>query len=72
MKRVFVFACIFYSLNNFIQAQWFWQNPLPTGNSLNDVSFSDPQHGFIVGDAGTILYTSDGGGIMDYSFSWNE
>lgn len=43
------------------QSGWFWQNPLPTGNSLNDVSFSDPHHGFVVGDAGTILYTSDGG-----------
>lgn len=40
---------------------WFWQNPLPQGNTLNDVSFSDANTGTAVGDAGTILRTTDGG-----------
>lgn len=43
------------------QSGWFWQNPLPTGNNYHDISFSDSQHGFVVGDVGTVLYTSDGG-----------
>jgi|GEM_PF-1647409 len=40
---------------------WEWQNPLPTGNRLNDVDFVDSEHGWIVGDFGTILRTVDGG-----------
>ena len=28
---------------------WFWQNPLPQGNWLNDVSFTDANTGTAVG-----------------------
>lgn len=45
----------------FAQSGWFWQNPLPCGNNLNDVCFIDPNTGIAVGDFGTILRTSDGG-----------
>lgn len=38
---------------------WFWQNPLPQGQTLNAVAFSDAN---IVGRAGSILSTTDGGG----------
>jgi hypothetical protein len=41
--------------------QWTWQNPLPTGNTLNDVHFVDAQTGTAVGQAGTIVWTTDGG-----------
>lgn len=44
---------------------WEWQNPLPTGNRLWDVDFVDTNHGWIVGEHGTILRTSDAGR------SWN-
>jgi len=40
---------------------WFWQNPLPQGNDLTSVTFTDSSHGWAVGEAGTILATSDGG-----------
>ena len=40
---------------------WFWQNPLPQGNDLSCVAFSDAAHGWAVGADGTILATSNGG-----------
>ena len=39
---------------------WFWQNPLPQGNALTDVSFVDASHGWAVGGE-AILVTKDGG-----------
>ena len=42
-------------------AQWFWQNPIPSSNGLWGVSFTDVNIGTAVGDAGTILRTTDGG-----------
>lgn len=41
--------------------QWKWQNPVPAGNPLYAVFFTDPAHGYAAGDAGTILKTTDGG-----------
>ena len=41
--------------------QWKWQNPIPAGNPLYAVFFTDPTHGYAAGDAGTILKTTDGG-----------
>jgi photosystem II stability/assembly factor-like uncharacterized protein len=45
----------------FVFAQWTWQNPLPTGNDLNCIRFVDATTGYAVGDAGTIIKTTDGG-----------
>ena len=42
-------------------SQWVWQNPLPTGNYLTGVDFTDSNNGTLVGIAGTIMRTSDGG-----------
>ena len=43
---------------------WKWQNPLPTGNHLTDVSALDANNVWAVGDVGTILhYDGD---------SWNQ
>src|SRR5215475_6101508 len=41
--------------------QWVWQNPLPQGNTLQELSFVDTNNGFAVGARGTILKTTDGG-----------
>ena len=43
------------------RAQWVWQNPLPQGNWLFGVSFTDANNGTAVGWYGTILRTTDGG-----------
>ncbi len=40
---------------------WFWQNPLPQGNTLRAVHFVNATTGTAVGEAGTILRTTDGG-----------
>jgi photosystem II stability/assembly factor-like uncharacterized protein len=40
---------------------WEWQNPLPQGNTLNDLAFVDALYGWAVGDNGTIMHTTDGG-----------
>ena len=49
------------SLLSASQGGWFWQNPLPQGNSLLGVSFTDANNGTAVGFLGTILRTTDGG-----------
>src|SRR5207247_1633014 len=41
-------------------AQWVWQNPLPQGNHLFGLSFTDANNGTAVGLHGTILRTTDG------------
>ncbi len=43
------------------QAGWFWQNPLPQGNSLGAVAMVDANTVTAVGEVGTILRTDDAG-----------
>lgn len=43
-------------------AQWQWQNPLPQGNSLAAVRFTNSQSGWACGEGGTILKTTNNGG----------
>jgi photosystem II stability/assembly factor-like uncharacterized protein len=38
-----------------------WLSPTPTGNDLNRIIFLDDKNGWVVGDYGTILCSSDGG-----------
>jgi len=40
---------------------WYWQNPLPQGNDLYDISFVGTSRGWAVGDHGYILHSDDGG-----------
>lgn len=40
---------------------WCWQRPLPQGNFILDYAFVDDRRGWAVGQAGTVLATSDGG-----------
>src|SRR5674476_933329 len=42
--------------------QWFWQNPLPQGNEIKSISFSDSITGFIAGTwPGKTYKTTNGG-----------
>lgn len=61
MKKILLlsFALVLIELNSF--AQWEFQNPLPTGSSLNSVFFTDANTGYAVGDFGIIIKTLDGG-----------
>src|SRR6476620_990409 len=40
---------------------WLWQNPLPTGSTLNAITGIDARTAVAVGDSGSILRTSDAG-----------
>lgn len=46
-------------------SQWNWSNPTPFGYHLSDVHFPDENTGYIVGEKGTVLKTTDAG------TSWN-
>ena len=60
MKKLYVLAA-FMLISAFAYSQWNWQNPLPTGNSLLAVCFTDASTGYSVGGYGDIIKTSDGG-----------
>ena len=63
MKKIFINAIliVFVGITVSTNAQWFWQNPLPQGNSLRDVYVFDDNTVIAIGDAGTIIRTIDGG-----------
>jgi photosystem II stability/assembly factor-like uncharacterized protein len=44
-----------------ITNKWYWQNPLPQGNTLNGVHCFSSTSCLAVGDAGTMQVTADGG-----------
>jgi len=43
------------------EQNWKWQNPLPQGKSLNEISTVDSNNVFAAGDNGLLLKTIDGG-----------
>lgn len=43
------------------QQSWGWLNPYPTGLQINQVYFVNGTDGFVIGQAGTLLQTNDGG-----------
>ena len=61
----FLIAVLTFILNCQAEGQdsssWFWQNPLPQGNALNDVHAFDQISAVAVGNAGTVIKTTDGG-----------
>jgi photosystem II stability/assembly factor-like uncharacterized protein len=59
MKRLFLLALWFTIFH--VQAQWYIHDSIPTGNSLDKIIFSDSTHGWIIGSAGTILYSDNRG-----------
>ena len=61
MKNILLLLTFLLVTSIQLTAQWFWQNPLPQGNTLYDLKFISSQLGWTVGDGGTILKTIDGG-----------
>lgn len=65
MKTLRTFICLLFilitipSLTQNYSSKWV--TPLPQGNTLNSVHFFTITNGFVVGEAGTILKTLDGG-----------
>lgn len=48
------------------QAQWEWQNAKLSGEVFNAVEFVSPTEGWVVGNTGTILHTTDAGGTWAF------
>lgn len=61
-----LFTCfLLFTFMLFPQSNWFWQNPTPQGNDLNDVKLTTLLIGYAAGNFGTILKTTDAG------ITWN-
>ena len=60
MKGILILVSSLFIFSN-TNAQWFWQNPLPQGNPLTSICFTDANTGWAVGTGGTIMKTTDGG-----------
>jgi hypothetical protein len=60
--QMMIMAMMILASPSLLKAQWFWQNPLPTGNSLKSVYFTDSNTGWAVGDVGIIFKTTNIGG----------
>ncbi len=50
-----------FLLPSHARADWQWLYPMPQGHTLNDVTFLTPSVAVAVGDAGTILVSTDAG-----------
>ncbi len=59
-------AILILQFTSLAQEGWFWQNPLPQGNTFNDVWVFDENNAIAVGSYGTIFKTTDSG------ITWNE
>ncbi|MBS4028055.1 MAG: T9SS type A sorting domain-containing protein [Ignavibacteriales bacterium] len=47
---------------SFVQSQsWLWVNPYPTGNAITKVHFLNAKVGFVIGENGTLMVSSDSG-----------
>src|SRR5215470_14626255 len=66
---IFFFGITAVRTSSFAQSGWFWQNPLPQGNTLRGVATLSPSSTVAVGDFGTILRTTDGGATWTPQFS---
>jgi photosystem II stability/assembly factor-like uncharacterized protein len=72
MRIFFIsFALLFAFCAVKAQDGWFWQNPWPQGNSLNDVHVFDNNTMIAVGSKSTILSTTDNGDTWEVNY-YNE
>ncbi len=63
MNKNYFLLFLFLTCFSFAWAQnpWVWQNPIPTANSMEELYFTDANHGWAVGYFGTILKSTDSG-----------
>lgn len=60
MIRIII-TTIFSMITCFSYSQWNWSNPTPFGYHLYDVDFPNETMGYIVGEKGVVLKTTDAG-----------
>ena len=61
MKKFYILLIALFTFNLINAQDWQLQNPMPTRNQLNNIKFIDSNIGYVVGNFGTILKTTDGG-----------
>lgn len=66
LKNSLIFSILFpsiFSINSYgnTSSSWQWVHPYPQGNSLRKVEFVNSNTGYLIGDFGTILKTTNGG-----------
>jgi len=73
IKKYFFFVLlIFFPVPNIVgQDGWFWQNPLPQGNSLLDVRMLGPNIIAAAGGTGTFMKSSDSGDTWNINHKVN-
>jgi len=47
-------------------SQWYWSNPLPSGYMLFDVDFINTTTGYVIGEKGTLMKTTDAGESWEF------
>ena len=57
---IYIIALVLLTAGNSF-AQWTWQNPLPHGNTYNDIKFISQSKGFVAGDFGQFYMTTNQG-----------
>lgn len=61
-KLVYTFLLLSIAdLNINAQQGWFWQNPLPQGNNLSGITFTENNTSYLIGANGTLLKSTNNG-----------
>jgi hypothetical protein len=63
MKKYIILFLGLLALNNANAQDWQWQNPLPQGNYISSIYFTDIDTDYDAGSSGTILKTIKGGTV---------
>ena len=70
MHKIFLFIFFLTLLNSKVLSQNFWEKiNSPTSKLLNSISFLDSLNGWVSGDSGLIIHTSNGGVDWETQYS---
>jgi photosystem II stability/assembly factor-like uncharacterized protein len=72
IKTYFSLFFMFLLFSNSSFAQWEYKHASPTGNNLRKIAFADNTIGWMVGEAGTILKTTDAGNTWTNQYSFQN
>jgi len=70
MKKITLLIFLVLSCINitYSQSSWVWQNPLPQGNTLKDCFFINPSTGYLVGNIGVYIRTTNSGSTWETAY----
>lgn len=69
MKRITLLFLVYCLIPFSSYCQWSWSHPTPTGNALTQLSFINNATGWIAGNGGTLLKTTNGGSSWTSQFA---